>query len=94
MAEEEDSMKGTVNKIHSCLWTLDTMMMMMHHCLIQYLIARLSNRQVRVSAATTEVGEDGFDDFGRRIGTNLPYGARFSCRNCHEFSSPIVYTCF
>lgn len=30
MAEEEDSMKGTVNKIHSCLWTLDTMMMMMH----------------------------------------------------------------
>lgn len=26
------------------------------------------SRQVRVSAATTEVGEDGFDDFGRRIG--------------------------
>ena len=29
---------------------------------------RFYERQVRVSAATAEVGEDGFDDFGRRIG--------------------------
>jgi hypothetical protein len=28
-------------------------------------------RQTRVSAAHTEVGEDGFDDFGRRIGKDM-----------------------
>ena len=40
----------------------------MRYRILKAKIRQMLSRQVRVSAATTEVGEDGFDDFGRRIG--------------------------
>jgi hypothetical protein len=52
-----------------------------------------NERQTRVSAAHTEVGEDGFDDFGRRIGKVDIYIHICTCIDVRTYMFISVFMC-